>query len=68
MEIIYLYIDKWKNIEKEGFNFSPRFSCRFEVEVHTINYHIKNIFKQKELDKISTIRKIRIVQKEGISI
>ena len=37
----------------------------FEVEVHTTNYHIKNIFKQKELDKISTIRKIRIVQIEG---
>ena len=37
----------------------------FSVEVHTINYHIKNIFKQNELDKNSTIRKIRIVQKEG---
>ena len=37
----------------------------FDVEVNTINYHIKNIFKQNELDKISTIRKIRIVQKEG---
>ena len=37
----------------------------FEAEVHTINYHIKNIFKQKELDKDVTIRKIRIVQKEG---
>jgi len=37
----------------------------FQVEVHTINYHIKNIFKQKELDKNPTIRKIRIVQKEG---
>jgi prophage antirepressor-like protein len=37
----------------------------FGVEVHTINYHIKNIFKQKELDKNTTIRKIRIVQKEG---
>jgi hypothetical protein len=35
------------------------------VEVHTINYHIKNIFKQKELDKSPTIRKIRIVQNEG---
>lgn len=30
----------------------------FNVEIHTINYHIKNIYKQKELDKISTIRKI----------
>jgi hypothetical protein len=37
----------------------------FEVEVHTINYHIKNIFRQKELNKNSTIRKIRMVQKEG---
>ena len=37
----------------------------FDVEVNTINYHIKNIFKQKELDKNPTIRKIRIVQKEG---
>ena len=37
----------------------------FDVEVHTINYHIKNIFKQKELNKNPTIRKIRIVQKEG---
>ena len=24
----------------------------FNVEIHTINYHIKNIYKQKELDKI----------------
>jgi len=37
----------------------------FSVEVHTVNYHIKNIFQQKELDKNATIRKIRIVQKEG---
>ncbi|MCX6052457.1 MAG: virulence RhuM family protein [Campylobacterales bacterium] len=37
----------------------------FGIEVHTVNYHIKNIFKQKELDEKSTIRKIRIVQKEG---
>jgi len=37
----------------------------FDVEVHTVNYHIKNIFKQKELEKNSTVRKIRIVQNEG---
>ncbi len=37
----------------------------FVVEIHTVNYHIKNIFKQKELEKHPTIRKIRIVQKEG---
>ena len=37
----------------------------FSVVVHTINYHIKNIYKQKELNKNSTIRIFRIVQKEG---
>lgn len=37
----------------------------FNVEVHTVNYHIKNIFKQKELEQNLTIRKIRIVQSEG---
>jgi hypothetical protein len=37
----------------------------FDVEVNTINYHIKEIFKSNELDRSSTIRKIRIVQKEG---
>jgi hypothetical protein len=37
----------------------------FEVEVNTINYHIKEIFKSGELIESSTIRKIRIVQKEG---
>jgi hypothetical protein len=37
----------------------------FGVEVHTINYHLKEIFNSKELDEKATIRKIRIVQKEG---
>jgi len=36
----------------------------FKVELHNINYHIKNIFKQKELDEHPTIRKTRIVRKE----
>ena len=37
----------------------------FGVEVHTVNYHLKEIFKSGELGKSSTIRKIRIVQNEG---
>ncbi len=37
----------------------------FNVSVPTINEHLKNIYKTKELDKISTIRKFLIVQKEG---
>lgn len=38
----------------------------FGVEVHTVNYHLKEIFKSGELPEDATIRKIRIVQEEGI--
>lgn len=37
----------------------------FEVEVNTINYHLKEIYKYNELQETATIRKFRIVQTEG---
>ena len=37
----------------------------FDKGVPTINEHIKNIYKEGELEEKSTIRKFRIVQKEG---
>jgi death-on-curing family protein len=37
----------------------------FNKDIRTINEHIKNIYKERELEKNSTIRKFRIVQKEG---
>lgn len=37
----------------------------FGVESHTINYHLKEIFKTGELMEEATTRKIRAVQKEG---
>ena len=37
----------------------------FEKNIRTVNEHIGNIYKEKELIKSSTIRKFRIVQKEG---
>jgi hypothetical protein len=37
----------------------------FGVEVNTISYHLKEIFRSGELFEEPTIRKIRIVQKEG---
>jgi len=33
----------------------------FDKEISTINEHIKNIYKEGELDEKSTIRKFRIV-------
>lgn len=37
----------------------------FQKDVRTINEHIKNVFKEGELEEKSTIRNFRIVQKEG---
>jgi hypothetical protein len=37
----------------------------FNVEVNTINYHLKEIFNTSELDEKATIRNFRIVQPEG---
>lgn len=37
----------------------------FHKDVRTINEHIQNIFSEGELDDKATIRKFRIVQKEG---
>lgn len=37
----------------------------FDVEVNTINYHLKEIFKSIELSEDSVIRKIRITASDG---
>lgn len=29
MELVYLWVEKYKNIKNQGFNFSPRFECEF---------------------------------------
>lgn len=38
----------------------------FDVNVPAISKHIKNIYKDNELDEFSTVSKMEIVQKEGI--
>ena len=30
MELVYLWVEKYKNIKKQGFNFLPRFECKYE--------------------------------------
>lgn len=37
----------------------------FDVEVNTINYHLKEIYKSSEIQEDGTVRKFRIVQQEG---
>ncbi len=52
--------------EGETFWLSQRKMAElFGVEVPTVNYHLKEIFKTGELSEAATIRKFRIVQTEG---
>lgn len=32
MQLIYLYVEKYKNIKDQGFNFSSRFTCSFDKD------------------------------------
>ncbi|MCT7576601.1 hypothetical protein [Aliarcobacter butzleri] len=30
MELVYLWVEEYKNIKNQGFNFSPRFECEYD--------------------------------------
>jgi predicted ATPase len=30
LELVYLWVEDYKNIHKQGFNFSPRFECKYD--------------------------------------
>ena len=32
MELVYLWVEDYKNIQKQGFDFSPRFRCEYDEE------------------------------------
>jgi len=48
MELVYLWIENYKNIEKQGFTFSPRFDCKYDPETNILEINEKkdyvNIF------------------------
>ncbi|MBN2826068.1 MAG: hypothetical protein JXQ76_12130, partial [Campylobacterales bacterium] len=57
MELVYLWVEKYKNIKEQGFNFSPRFECEFEGKNLTITpkEHIENFFDEKGNINITAI-------------
>jgi len=46
MELVYLWVEEYKNIKNQGLNFSPKFTCHFDGENLTITpkQHIENFF------------------------
>ena len=56
MELVYLWVEDYKNIHHQGFDFSPRFTCKYENDVLTVcdktvnkcedNNYIENFFAE----------------------
>ena len=49
MELVYLWVEDYKNIHKQGFNFSPRFRCEYDDETKELTIdenddYIENFF------------------------
>jgi len=42
MELVYLWVEKYKNIEKQGFNFSPKFRCEYNPETNELKIEKKD--------------------------
>jgi len=46
MELVYLWVEDYKNIKQQGFNFSPRFECKF-FDKYNNNEELKDNCKLK---------------------
>lgn len=57
VEAIYADEDIWLSQKMMG--------VLYDVETHTINYHLKNIFSDSELEQNAVIRDFRITAKDG---
>ncbi len=49
MELVYLWIEKYKNIENCGFNFSPKYQCKYDDQTNELvikksDDYIENFF------------------------
>jgi len=49
MELVYLWVEDYKNIQKQGFNFSPKFDCKYDPDTNELTIdenddHIENFF------------------------
>jgi len=49
MELVYLWVEEYKNIHEQGFNFSPKFHCNYDVKTNKLTIddnpnYIENFF------------------------
>ena len=79
MELVYLWVDNYKNIRNQGFNFSPRFECDYDekkekliikenkyyVSIFPKNFNVTAIVGENGSGKSNLISKL---QKQNILI
>ncbi len=49
MELVYLWVEEYKNIHNQGFNFSPKFNCNYDPDTNELTIdksddYIENFF------------------------
>jgi len=49
MELVYLWVEDYKNIKNQGFNFSPRFTCSYDKDTQVLTIdkkkeHVEDFF------------------------
>lgn len=42
MELVYLWIDKHKNIKNKGFNFNAKFACDYDISSNSLTINLKD--------------------------
>ncbi|MDX9960048.1 MAG: AAA family ATPase [Aliarcobacter sp.] len=68
MELVYLWVEDYKNIQKEGFNFSPRFECEFNPIYENDENNIIKISEKSELIVKEKKNQIKSIFESNISI
>ncbi len=53
MELVYLWVEDYKNIKKQGFNFSPRFNCEYDEKNNELTIDENKDFVQIFPDNIN---------------
>ena len=65
MELVYLWVEKkHKNIERQGFNLSPKFHCEFHAKYNEDN-QLKKVETLSELFLIIIFPSLRLHSNRG---
>jgi len=67
MELVYLWVEDYKNIHRQGFNFSPKFNCHYDGETLTIKDNVDEKGKKQYIENFfgDNINVTAIVGKNG---